>query len=244
MTAYERLRTELRERVGRGEYRPGDQFLTERQVAVEFGVRRITANKVLAGLVSEGLLEVRKGLGTFVRRGGLDYNLRTLESFTAMVEAQGRRARTRVLRFREEPRGHARLGEGGVYFVERLRLADGVPVILERRWFLAALCPGLRREELAGSLYALWREKYFLALAGAEQTIRAVNMKAEEARRLGVREGDAGLLNESTGYLEGRRKFWWEETLYRGDQYEFFNRLGAVVAPGPSVVRLIRSVPR
>ena len=49
-------------------YRPGDKFLTEREIVARFAVSRPTANKALAGLVSEGVLEFRKGVGTFVRR--------------------------------------------------------------------------------------------------------------------------------------------------------------------------------
>ncbi|MFN9913156.1 MAG: GntR family transcriptional regulator, partial [Pirellulaceae bacterium] len=45
-----------------------DRFLTEREIADRFGVSRPTANKALASLVSEGLLEFRRGVGTFVQR--------------------------------------------------------------------------------------------------------------------------------------------------------------------------------
>ena len=52
-----------------GEFGPGDQFLTERQVADRFGTTRPTANKALASLVGQGVLEFRRGVGTFVREG-------------------------------------------------------------------------------------------------------------------------------------------------------------------------------
>ena len=58
------------------EYRSCDQFLTEREVAEKFQVSRATANKSLASLVSEGFLEFRKGVGTFVRRDVIDYDVR------------------------------------------------------------------------------------------------------------------------------------------------------------------------
>ena len=221
------MNASLRELLNSGAFAEGDKFLTERQVAERFSVSRITANKALANLVAEHQLEFRKGIGTFVRRGTLDYNLRSLTSFTAMVESLGRKAETRVLRFQKMEAGIPELNHEPVYFVERLRIADGLPVILERRHFLAALCPGLQESDLGGSLYQLWRERYFLNIAGAEQTIRAVNILGPEAELLHLHPGAAGLLNTSTGYIDGRRSLWFEQTLYRGDTYDFVAELSA-----------------
>ncbi len=236
---YQKLNTSLRELLNSGDFAEGDKFLTERQVAERFSVSRITANKALANLVAEHQLEFRKGIGTFVRRGTLDYNLRSLTSFTEMVESLGRKPETRVLQFEKLEAGIPELNYQPAYFVERLRLADGLPVILERRHFVVALCPDLQESDLAGSIYQLWRERYFLNIAGAEQTIRAVNTQGREAELLRLLPGTASLLNISTGFLDGRRTLWFEQTLYRGDTYEFFNRLGYVEAPGSAVGRLI-----
>lgn len=112
-------------------------------------------------------------------------------------------------------------------------------MILDRRHFLAKYCPGLRKSDLPGSIYKLWQERYFLSLAGAEQAIRAVNVRGREAELLLTEIGAAGLLNTSTGFLDGRQPLWYEQTLYRGDSYEFFNRLGYVESPGAAVGRLI-----
>ncbi len=236
---YRQLNTQLRQLIEIGEFKEGDKFLTERQVAERFNVSRITANKALANLVAEHRLEFRKGVGTFVARTVLDYNLRNLTSFTSLVESQGRKPSTRVLAFQFLEQGIAELHHLPCYFVERLRLADDLPVILERRYFLASLCPNLNPDDLSGSIYSLWRDRYFLQIAGAEQTIRAVNITGREADLLGVSQSSAALLNTSLGFLTLHNLFWFEQTLYRGDAYEFFNRIGYVEAPTAAVGRLI-----
>ncbi len=239
---YQRLNHSLRELLRSGEFPPGVQFLTERQIAERYGVSRITANKALANLVSERLLEFRKGIGTFVAQTTYDYNLRSLVSFTDIVEANGGMPETKVLRFEKSLEAPPSLeippGQK-TYFIERLRLANGLPVILERRWFAERHCPGLKKKDLEGSIYRIWSERYFLLIAGAEQVIRAVNVGEKEASLLGVEPGTAGLVNRSTGYLDGRKPLWYEETLYRGDAYEFFNRLGHIERPQPAMGRLI-----
>jgi GntR family transcriptional regulator len=123
--------------------------------------------------------------------------------------------------------------------MERLRRVDGIPVILERRWVSAARCPGLERAPLEGSLYALWTERYGLALEGADQVIRAVEIPKSDAQLLGVRPGQAGFLVTSTGFLAGGEPLWAERTLYRGDAYEFRNRLGGLQSARPAVGALL-----
>ena len=170
-----------------------DQFLTERQVGDQFNVSRATANKALSNLVSEGVLEFRKGVGTFLRGGILDYDLRSLVSFTEKARAAGMVPATRVLclevllakeaefeitdKLRVNP-------DEVVYYIERLRLADGQPVILENRYVVRRFCPDLSEQELAGSLYALWTDKYKLDIVGADQTIRALSIDAPDAELL------------------------------------------------------------
>ena len=118
-----------------------------------------------------------------------------------------------------------------LFYMERLRLADDIPVILERRHVVAKFCQDLTRADLNGSLYQLWTEKYKLVIEGADQTIRAVNIRGEDANVLGVRSGSAGLLVTSVGKLNSQDSLWFERTLYRGDTYEFQNRLGGIQVP-------------
>ena len=67
---YQQLSQQLRDLIRQGEFKANDQFLTERQISDRFGVSRATANKALSNLVSEGILEFKKGIGTFIRING------------------------------------------------------------------------------------------------------------------------------------------------------------------------------
>ena len=49
-----------------GEYRPGQQFPSVRQLAADLKINPNTAHKVVQHLISERWLEVRPGVGTFV----------------------------------------------------------------------------------------------------------------------------------------------------------------------------------
>ncbi len=247
---YQQLNQLLRSLVGSPEFPTGGQFLTERQVSERFQVSRATANKALSNLVSEGLLTFRKGVGTFVRPRSMDYNLRALVSFTEEAIAVGKRPETRVLRFEDVPASGVAeeialalqaSPQDKLWYLERLRLADGLPVILERRHIAVRYCPRLNANDLGGSLYKVWKERYKLEVEGAEETIRAVNIRRSEATVLGTRQNTAGLLITSVGYLLGHVPLWFERTLYRGDAYEFHNRLGGIQPAGEPFGRFLVS---
>jgi GntR family transcriptional regulator len=245
---YQQLNQALRALIRSGEFQPRAQFLTERQVCERFNVSRATANKALSNLVAEGVLEFRKGIGTFVRGDGLNYDLRALVSFTEKAIYAGKRPSTEVLSMdwlraqdiEPEVAGALELApDAPVYYVERLRLADDLPVILERRHIAARYCPGLTMVQFEESLYAIWTSGYGLQIAGADERIRAVILHGSDARLLRVPGGQAGFLVLSTGYLAGGSPLWYERTLYRGDAYEFHNRLGPVQSARPVAGSLI-----
>lgn len=235
---YQQLNQRLRQLV-RGEYQVGQKFLTEREIVERFRVSRGTANKALASLVSEGLLEFRKGVGTFVRPSAISYDLRTLVSFTEKARAAGKTPSTTVLTFgllnANEVEGaiaeRLRLaGTDTVWEMDRIRQIDGTPVILEHRLVVAAHCPYLTRAQVEGSLYQAWTETHQLKIAGAEEVVRAVLLDDEEAGHLQVRRGAPALEVVTVGYLDGGAPLWWERTLYRADLYEFHSRLGPIQA--------------
>lgn len=243
---YHQLHRLLRELVESGAYAPGGRFLTEREICTRYGVSRVTANKALSQLVMGGVLEFRKGVGTFVAAKPLEHDLRALVSFTHKAAASGQKPATTVLSFRRMRAADAPAGVAAalslpapedLFYFERLRLADGIPVILERRYLVAAGCPKLTARQLEGSLYTLLREEYGVRLTGAEQTIRAVNLPAVDARLLGVKPRTAALWVHGRGLSD--RPLWVEDTYYRGDLYEFRNLIAATTG-APSTVSLVR----
>ena len=63
------LAAELRKLLASGLYPDGARFLSEYEIENRYGISRITANKAVAILVSEGLLiRGKRGSGTFVKR--------------------------------------------------------------------------------------------------------------------------------------------------------------------------------
>lgn len=239
---YQQLNDRLRSALA-SEYECGDRFLTEREIAERFEVSRATANKALASLVSEGVLEFRRGVGTFVRRDVIDYDVQSLVSFTEKARSAGKKPTTELITFGEISAAEVgeeirtSLGVAGdemLWEMERLRLADGTPVILELRYVIQRHCPKLTKSQAEGSLYSAWTKTHGLNIAGADEVIRAVLLTTGEARQLQVPARSPALEVIAVGRLDDNAPLWWERTLYRGDQYEFHSRLGPIQSATPA----------
>ncbi len=219
---HEQLRTRLAElatRLPAGSPLPG-----ERQLCVEHGVSRITVREAIGQLVSEGVLVRVRGKGTFVAERAARSRLH-LASFHEDMRRLGLRPSTAVLAVaRTVPPAATRraleLDAGAAaWHVRRLRLADEQPMSVDDAWYPAGLFPDLDQQDLAGSLYTLFAERYDCTIDRAEQTVRATEADPGVATLLGLLGGRPVLVFDRVSYSAGRPV---EHALstYRGDRYE------------------------
>jgi DNA-binding transcriptional regulator YhcF (GntR family) len=64
---YLRIAAEIRDRIARGELKPGQKIPSTRRITQEWGVAMATATKVIAALRDDGVVDTRPGAGTVVR---------------------------------------------------------------------------------------------------------------------------------------------------------------------------------
>jgi GntR family transcriptional regulator len=89
---YAQLDRGLRAAIATGRLQPGDQLPTVRQLAVELRVNANTVARVYAELERAGVLETRRGVGSFIAAGGADARpadakARSLRTFATRVLA-------------------------------------------------------------------------------------------------------------------------------------------------------------
>lgn len=204
--------------------RPGHAIPSERALMGAYHVSRSTVRKAIDTLVADGLLRRSHGKGTFAVAPPVESRLH-LASFTQDMRRRGRIPSTRVLAISaQQPPSEVAtsllLGEAEpAWRLDRIRLADGEPLALERGWYPCRLFPDLDAQPLDGSLYALLADCYGTIIDRALQTLRAEASDAETSRRLASPLG--------TPLLVFRRRSTAKEipvefvdSRYRGDRYQ------------------------
>ncbi|WP_236791274.1 GntR family transcriptional regulator [Amycolatopsis sp. GM8] len=207
-----------------GELPPGSPIPSERELAQRYAVSRLTVRSAIGRLVEEGLLTRARGKGTFTAARRMELQL-YLMSFTTDMRRRGLVPTTEVLAKSVEipPSPHAGalgLADGQpAYRLARLRLADGVPLALERGWYHPGPLPGLLDKDLTKSLYEQVAQHYDLRFEHARQTVWAEAADRETARLLGIRTGDPLLVFRRISTTRGEPV---EDitSWYRGDRYQ------------------------
>jgi GntR family transcriptional regulator, N-acetylglucosamine utilization regulator len=227
---YLRLQRLLGEAIERGALGAGDALPPERELARSLGISRVTVRKALAELVDSGRLQARRGSGTFVAGSPRRFEqpLSRLISFTDDVRARGLVPSTRTLDAAvalPSPEETMVLGLGigqRVARLERLRLADGKPMAIERAVLPNAILPD--PAVVTSSLYALLESRGLRPVRGL-QRLAAANLTAAEAALLQVAAGAAVLRIDRVSYLGDGRVVEFTRSLYRGDTYDFVAEL-------------------
>lgn len=187
----------------------------------------MTARHALAILEQEGFLRRVQGKGSFVAPPKLEQTLLGLTSFTEEMHRRGLIPSTQVLAV-EEVRAGDRVAEHlnalpdeRVYMVERLRLASGDPMALERVYLPARLVHGLAQLDLTGSLYEILIQHYSIRLENAVQSLEAVLADPDESAALHVPLGSPLLAMTRVSFSAAGEPIEYVRSLYRADRYRF-----------------------
>ncbi len=228
---YLQLKRSLREAIDRQVFALDDALPSERQMAAELGISRITVRKAIDALSAEGVLVSRQGSGNFVAtQARIDKNFATLTSFSEDMRARGRVPRSEWLKRNAgtaTPEETMKLGISPgtqVLRFARLRFADDSPMAIETATVVASVLPGL--DSVVESLYAAL-EKAGNRPVRALQRLSAVLLDDEQAVLLRTEPDAAGLLVERIGFGRDGRAIELSQSVYRGDTYDFVAELSA-----------------
>ena len=86
-----------------GTLAPGSRVKTEQELMARYEVSRATVRQALGGLVADGVLEIRRGIGTWVRPAAMEHRLGGFYTFSREIERHGRTPGTRVRSVGLEP---------------------------------------------------------------------------------------------------------------------------------------------
>jgi GntR family transcriptional regulator len=206
--------------------RPGDRLPSDAELCQRFGVSRMTARQAVQVLATEQLLTRRRGDGTFVAGRTALRTLGSPLSFTESMRRRGLRATSRVLVAEwttpdeDEVQALALGAREQILRLERLRLADGRPMAIER----AALAPSVGAvvsDDLEqGSLHAAF-ERLGRSPMQAQARVSARRATSAERRMLQLGPGGVVLVERRIISDQDDRPLEHTETVYAAERYEF-----------------------
>lgn len=217
----------------------GDLLPSEVEIAAKFSVSRMTARQAVMNLMREGLVDRRRGAGTFIANRPLHRREGILLSFTEDMRRRGLKPTSIPISAQLENPSTAdiqalKLEAGSkVVVIQRIRLADGVPLSLERV-ALIPQCEAVLESDLAsGSLHEALRRIDFAPFT-ASGWLNARLANAQEAKKLEI-ASKAPLLVE-TRVIENEQgtPIEYTETAYVASRYVIDIRLNcapSVIAP-------------
>lgn len=224
---YHQLRQALRDRIAAGEWHPGDQVPTIRELCHLYGVSRITAIQALGALAHEGVLARKQGKGTFVAEPKIEHGPVRLLSFTEDITRRGHVPGSRILELARIPASQtiaARLQVArgdAVVLLRRLRLTDGKPMGVQNAYLPDDFFPGLAEvREPIDSLYRLLDTRYGVVPTKATEAYEPIVVDNDTASLLGVRRGAPAFSVERLTRDQRNRLVEFTVSVLRGDRYK------------------------
>ncbi len=192
---YSRIQEYIAELILSGKLAPESRIQSEREFSEDLGVSRMTVRRALTELVNEGLLERRHGSGTYVAKPKVTYEAGELVNYAQAMQQRNIATSSQLLEF-SEIAASRRLAEllkieigNPIHRIDILRLANRVPVILERVFFPCARFPNLEEWDLEkSSIYDLITTVYNVQIGQISQTVEAVAATEMVAQQLRIEE--------------------------------------------------------
>lgn len=214
----------MRDRIATDRLGPHTLLPSERELAEQHGVSRMTARQALSVLESEGVVYRRPPRGTFVAEPRVRFHI---GSFSEEISRLGHTPAARLLWAEEQqptPSVRAALElpeEAFVHVFHRLRTVDDVPFALETTFYSAAVTPGILEQIGDGSLWAVLRDRYGIEPTRSDAVLESVVLDDASCAHLGVRPASAGiLLTRRTSDATGR-VVEYARDVYRADRAAF-----------------------
>lgn len=218
MPLYVVMADRLRQRIERGEWRPGQRLPSLQQLAEEFEVARLTARQAVQRLVAEGLLGSGRGQGTYVLSGVTEMKTVPLESSLYELGQSYRTLTPLILEIDETPRGLPISGgcEEGYVYMYRLHMSEGRPYCVIALYIACSIF-ALAPEQFRTRAIVPVMQDLAVDIAQAHQTLTIGTVEAEISEMLHIPVHAPVAHVQRVFRAADDSIFYYAEVTYRGD---------------------------
>jgi GntR family transcriptional regulator len=227
--AYRKIQATIVKRIDSGQLKPGDAVDSERELAKIHQVSLMTARHALTALEREGMVQRRRGAGTFVAPPRVHFN--KLMSYTEQMSGRSLAVSSKLLSLdlidtQQEIAARLALpSTSRLIKVERLRMGANEPFAIETCYLSAADFVGLTKAPLDRvSLFSILEQDYGLEIAHADEEIDATTADPHTAKLLGIASGAPVLRIRQVIYSTKGKTALYVLGLYRSDRHTLLIR--------------------
>ncbi|MCO4594055.1 transcriptional regulator, GntR family [Streptococcus infantarius subsp. infantarius] len=225
--AYIRIHDAIKKEIDEGIWEIGQRLPSERDLADDYEVSRMTLRQAITLLVEEGILERRVGSGTYVASHRVQEKMRGTTSFTEIVRSQGKTPSSQVVSYQRKPANETEIQQlqlkpsDYVVRMERVRYADNMPLVFEVASIPEKLIREFKREDITEHFFQTLTDNGY-EIGKSQQTIYAKNASERVANYLKVPKNHAVLALTQVSYFKDGRPFEYVHSQYVGDRFEFY----------------------
>ncbi|MGG7620320.1 GntR family transcriptional regulator [Bacillus coreaensis] len=229
---YQQLKNKIIDDIESGKLKHGDKLPSERELAEQYGISRMTARHTLSILEREGVVERRVGAGTFISNYKIEMDFITFNSFTRTMLGKGLTPSTQVLSIKKSAakpgignKLHIPIGEE-IVILKRLRNVNGIPISIEESFIPYKYCPDIdHRITNKHSLYQMLENDYGITLVKAKEYMKVKLAEESDSKLLRIRSESPCVLREAVAYDDQGHPIEYSTSLTRSDIVRFYSEL-------------------
>lgn len=223
---YIKIHNQIKRDVENHVYKVGDRIPAERQLAVKFGVSRMTLRQAIKTLEEEGILERRLGSGTYVASQKVQEKMSGIMSFTEITQANGQIPSSKLISYQI---GKPSLSEkerlnlnpdSEVLRMERIRFADETPICYEVVTIPYHLVENLSKDDISTHLYETLNKNGY-RIGRVTEHISAAVANENDARLLNAKKAEALITRRQVTELSNGQPFEYTRARYVAERFEF-----------------------
>ncbi len=222
---YQIIENDIIDKINNGFYNLNESLPTENELSKIYECSRVTVRQALSNLVYKGFIVKNQGSGSFVNQAKTLQRTPYLKSFSEDMIELGKTPSSVVKTFNITKAGKTMAStlqiseHDSIYYIERTRMADGIPMLFERTFMSVDLHPEMSIQILRGSKYKYGDERG-LFIDYSHQNIAPIFPSEYIADELGVSIKQPILRISNYTYLKDGRVFDYTELYLQPDLYQ------------------------
>lgn len=228
---FEEIRDDIEQKIIAGSY-SGGMLPTEVQLCDHYGCSRNTVRRAIEQLSQDGYVQSIRGRGVVIldrleSEKEVDLDLSDFFGARSISRSKRHDTKTHVLTFKkisvdQELALKTSLPvDSPVYYLERLRILDGHPWVLDINYFLCDVVKNLTLEIAEDSIYRYMDESLGYRVIGSRRSLRIERATQQDKKLLELDGCNCVGILSSNAFIDSGRMFEFTESRYSPEHFSF-----------------------